>query len=199
MSFPLAPWHLWGTSQTITRRVVSSGRVDTPSNQLAKIQYGRPDTWTFLFGVQFESAPDSVGIVDVFVDFDLIIGIGRSTLMMPTVRTNVAVQTPGFARFLSSYAGAGNQLAGSTLWTSQVQGPAMTTGFTPLLDKFPAEEIQCSARLSATCPGGDPAENQNIIVTVHSYFAPSTHVRPEWWSSHPSDRDRFRGKENGGT
>lgn len=196
--FPLAPWHLWGNSETVATVVQALVNPAAPLNpstqQLAKVNYGRPDTWRFLFGVQVLQAPDAaVGDpVVITIDFDLTVGLGRSALLMPGTVQGVP-QPSGFARFVFDYTGI---ISGRTKWTSVVLAPQTVEtsglGFQPSLDQFVAEDIQCAARVLAI--GDELGANIGlpVVVTVHSYFAPNAHVRPEWFEAN------FRGNENGG-
>jgi hypothetical protein len=82
-------------------------------------------------------------------------------------------------------------------WTTVARGPVMddseTTPFRPLIDHFPAQDIQCVARAILT--GFDAGDF--VDVDLHAYFAPRSHVRPEWFAD--DEGSRYRGSENGGT
>ena len=164
------------------------------TSQLAKVNYGRPDTWRFLFGVTVNECPeaDPGEPVLIRVDFDVIVGLGRSMLQMPTPTFPPPV---GFCQFLISYGPA--PINGQTRWTTVTRAPQLddiaVAGFRPELDQIVAQDIQCSARVLAvateeTTPVGAP-----LHVTLHSYFAPNTHIRPEWFEAN------FRGNEQGGS
>jgi hypothetical protein len=190
---------MWGTSQTVQTTVVAQLNPAQPvaptTTQLAKVNYGRPDTWRFLFGVQVNECPEAdVGEpVLIRVDFDVIVGLGRSMIQMPAP---TFPPPAGFAQFLISYGPA--PINGQIRWTSVVRAPqlddiAAAPGFRPNLDQIVAQDIQCSARVLAlateeTTPVGSP-----VHVTLHAYFSPNVHMRPEWFDQN------YRGNEQGGT
>ena len=110
---------MWGTSQTVQTVVTSVINPAQPivpaTSQLAKVNYGRPDTWRFLFGVTVNECPeaDPGEPVLIRVDFDVIVGLGRSMLQMPTPTFPPPV---GFCQFLISYGPA--PINGQTRWTT---------------------------------------------------------------------------------
>jgi hypothetical protein len=193
---------MWGTSQALAPIVQGpGGTVQNASQQLAKIQYRRPDTWRFMFGLVLDNVPNAGGgTVTVTANIDLIVGIGRSVIRIPAERGPNSV-APGFAQFITSY--TGTQGNGRTLWTTATRTPILNVDpldiHRPLIDMFPAEEIQVSARVYAFGGGGNPAIGQPIHVTVHAYLAPISHVRPDWYSDEEGDDDRYKGQEQGGT
>lgn len=187
MSSGIAPWHMWGTAESISS--ISGGAVQNRpvgTGQLARVSYGRPDTWDFLFGVVAGEARGAGGAPmpagTLRIDFDLIVGLGRSQISMPS-----------FAVFRFTWLAA-QFPSGGTKWTSTVRSPVLddSAAVQPdsvLLDHFVAEDIQCSARVQlVTAVNGDEAH-----VMCHSYFSPRTHVRPEWIEG------RFPGGEDKGT
>jgi hypothetical protein len=195
-SSPLAPWHLWGTSVPINTKVGGLGFVNTGTGQLARVNYARPETWRFLFGFQFLTLPpnDGTNHLTVVVDFDLIIGVGRSS-----------IQLLSFAQFFRSDTPS-NLAAQGTLWTTATWGSPVTVDRTagtpvstaPLVDTFVAQDIQCAARVRAA--GGVTAlAGKALGVQAHAYFSPNVHIRPEWFTDDTGDGTRFRGGENGGT
>ena len=62
----LAPWHLWGNSQSLTFTQVASVNNPPTTQQLVKIAYRRPETWTFLFYLQITNATPCVFIMPSF-------------------------------------------------------------------------------------------------------------------------------------
>jgi len=179
----IAPWHMWGTSATITVPHPSSSAVQfVQSNQLARINYKRPDTWHFLFAAELLTAPDGVAgnNVDVIVDFDLFVGVGRASVGM-----RGRPGEPGFARLTFHYAGAASAQIGIVKWTTQSQTEVSNTPtilnpnpiILPVVE-FPAQDIQCSARVTTQSASADDLPTK---VEVHAYFAPKTHLRPDWF------------------
>lgn len=182
------PWHMWGTSKRVT--VVSNGSIST--SQLTKINYKRPDTWTFWIGARLLSGPvDGVITQVVTVRVNIIVGVGRSSFSTKPPSAFSA----GFARF---------QIQVPPLVAPSDVPPKYTTSvLSPLMDDsdatsareiahFPASDINVEANASYLSNVGDV-----IDLEVSAYFAPRTHVRPDWFSPQPAAR--FRGGEVGGT
>lgn len=169
MPQPLAPWHMWGTTHT----------VEVPSIvqtlQLARVNYGRPDTFRFLFTV---SVAEAIGAGDVVgATFAVIVGIGRA-----------AVTIDPFAIFSI----AGPQAANTVVYqTTVTQRNLAAGGVDTTTSVLPAQDIQCYARTSA---GVGPYH-----VTIGAFFAPNVHIRPEWMLRHASPDEQFRGGENNAT
>lgn len=188
---------MWGSSQALNPTIQGpSGTSGQASGQLARINYGRPENWRFLFGLEILQVPQEAPVftLNLNVNFDLIIGVGRSHFTISSFANFLIVGTPG-----QLVAGAGNNV----FWTSKVQtrlnfGTAPELALVENIDVFPAEDIQCSARALAIT-GPSVHVGQPVALNVHAYFAPSTHVRPEWWTFAEGDEARYRGAEQGGT
>jgi hypothetical protein len=191
----IVPWHMWGSSKTITVEHPSSSATQfVQTSQLARINYKRPETWHFLFAAELLAAPDgAVGVnVDVIVDFDVYAGLGRA---------NVAMKgrpgENGFCRLTFHYTGAASAQIGVTKWTTQTWTEISNTPTllfpNPIVVppvEFPAQDIQCAARVTTQTASADDLPTK---VEVHAYFAPKTHVRPDWF-----ERD-YLGEEKEGT
>lgn len=193
MAFVLAPWHMWGTGQTV-RPIISA--LPSPENmltqQLARVNYKRPESWGFFFSTQVVGAHTQApgNTIRVAAYFDIIIGLGRSQTQ---IQQFVFQQMTGNAAALQ----------GVRKWTMVTQAPVQSddapTPFAPSIDHFVAEEIQCSARVFAYQNGGGTSVGGGVDVQVEAYFAPLSHIRPEWYTDDKGDGPRFRGKEDGGT
>lgn len=183
------PWHLWGTSETVTVSIGGAGPTDVPVNatsQLAKVSYGRPETWHWLFVARLVSAP-AAGALDVglvMVDFNLIVGLARTS-------TNL----DDFEQFSFRWANAPAPTA--PIYSTRVvapvrsQVPPLSTDQN-LIDQIVAQEIQCNARVEI-------ASNYTSIarVEVAAFFAPNTHVRPDWMRYDAELDEQFTGGEIG--
>lgn len=177
----LPPWHMWGSTQQL--RI--DGNVglpfvpaDAPSLQIANVAYGRPDTWEFIISAQLTSVVAPANVSPIRVVFDLIVGLGRTTvniLQFATFEWSVAQQT---------------SLLGITRMTSQVELPGEnSTRVSPnLCDHLAAQTIVCNAR--SFQEGGNPGTI--FLVQCGAFFAPRTHIRPEW------HQERFPGDETEG-
>ena len=199
MSSPIAPWHMWGSSvqHASTLQAVSPSPFDPQgeTRQIARVSYKRPDSWTFLFGLVLTRAPDLVAATNVTirVDFDITVGVGRASMTL----ANGAVDGRGFGRLEILYTTPVTQRRPFATWTTVVRTPPVEgpqgAPLRQVIDRFPAEDIQCSARIFGT--SGAPLLGTAFEVEVHAYFAPSTHVRPDWYG----ESAPFRGNETGGT
>lgn len=190
MSHPLAPWHLWGTSVPVAPPIQGTAGGDFgKTGQLSRINYGRPENWRFLFGIEVLNTPVGAYTLQLTVNFDLIIGVGRSHISIPR-----------FYQF--SRASAHANFDGQTFWTSKTltnTNPLNTT--TPIeadVDSFPAEDVQCSAHALAIVGSPGPLAGLPVHLNIHAYFAPSTHMRPDWFTDAAGNGSRFLGGEQGG-
>lgn len=184
-SNPLAPWHMWGTTKQL-----SLNNAVNVSGQLSKINYKRPDTWSFFFGARLLDVQSSEPVVQVFVVFDVIIGVGRSSFSTVPPNGEVAIAS-GFAPFrfavptpfTPSFSHSKFRTTGRGVNLDDLTDPSP-----PFIEWLPAQDIQCFAR-GRVFPSG------TARVEVTSYFAPRSHIRPDWLS----EGDQFNGGETGGT
>jgi len=190
------PWHLWGGSETVELAInPASPATEFPVQtvQLARVSYKRPDTFHCLLVAKMLSGPFA-GAGDGFavnVVFDLIVGLGRANVVLPSFQilswvwntgTEAPVGVPLYAtsgRAIQSFTDVG----GST--TLNRADPAQ---------ELVAQDIQCSARAQG---GG------NITGTVRlelsAFFAPVAHVRPDWYQDGDTPIEAvFPGAEVGG-
>lgn len=197
-NFPLAPWHMWGSSvrHTGTLQAISPSpfTVQGTTVQMAKIAYARPDTWSFLFGLFLLDGPEDVDSVSVTIraDFEVAAGIGRSVMWM----RNGIGDGRGFARITLPYTSPFTQVRPFGSWMTVAVPPASSeaSGDLKFLQNFPAQDIQCQARIFGT--SGVQFLGREFTVEAHAYFAPRSHIRPEWFAEHG---EQFRGHETGGT
>jgi len=185
MGYP--PWLMWGTNHQVRATTTLGLGQGVFTQQLARIDYARPDSWQFLFWAQLN---DFVGLAGSFCDvfFDLTIGLGRS-----------AVQVASFEHFRWEHDGT-LPTKGSVIFSTQAQGPLRFADdeVPNLIDDFPAQSINCVCRAVVGVGSG---ANVLADLTVAAMFAPKTHVRPEWFKSNlpQGDATRFRGGEQAGT
>lgn len=175
------PWHLWGLEQTVVLPPSGATTQQSQSPQLARINYKRPDTWTFFFTATLISAVPTGPTSAVFIAFDLTLGVGRQSTTIP-----------GFRQFTIAWTAApplGQPFFASTAPNVISAGTVnpTTDGF---VETFPAQDIQCAARVVI------PAANQGVTVSVGAYFAPRSHVRPDWYGA--TGDPLFTGAERGG-
>lgn len=191
MGLPLDPWHMWGDTIIVTTR--NSGPIAT--GQLARINYGRPETWRFLFAAKLIAAPViGAGLSPVVsVAIDLIVGVGRSSMQLGSRENSVGMNLGGFVNFVFAWPVAA-QPPLNAKWATSTLSPPLDDGepliVTPV-DHFSAQDVQASARVEFT--GGGAPDTEEVQVEIHAYFSPNMHLRPEWFI------EQFRGSEQGGS
>lgn len=212
---PNPPWFMWGTSRRLT--IDSTGRdpdvAASVSVQLARVAYKRPETWSFWFGARLIGSQPYVGPAFVSVLFDIAIGVGRSNFVTgPEPVPNVfPLPSPfdkvPFCKFVFSVPATQTGSEQPFKWTTQVPTPRLDDrspegdNSFQVIDRIPAQDIQCNATLLVlpiTVPSAQLYE-----VEAHAYFAPRTHIRPDWlYPGSPSQGHpnvKFRGGETGGS
>lgn len=213
---PQPPWHMWGTSDVL--RIDSTGRdPDFPAFatvQLSRVSYRRPDTFCFWFGARLRGQQPYVSAAFVAVLFDVYIGLGRSNFQTGPEPVPVGVlPVPSFGKnaFCKFVFDVPLGQIGDVQpfkWTTTVPSPRLDDR-TPEGDntvlpmsQLVAQDIQCSATL-VVLPLLIPTP-QVYELEAHAYFAPRSHMRPDWFQKNPPPRGPhagllFRGKETGGT
>lgn len=224
----MPPWHLWGNSETITTVVqeASSAPIVPSSAQLVKVSYKRPESWHWVFSSRLISGPAGslvtpAGAIFLTVFFDLIVGVGRSSIQMQQVggagfTTVVSANSRSFEKHEFFWDGAaGGFPVGAKIWTTQALAPnrrfqtfapiSNSTGnaVAPLesasvVDQIVAQDIQLSCRVFASAFAGDTAIGQPVVLEVSAQFAPLVHVRPDWARIRRPAAERFAGAETGG-
>jgi hypothetical protein len=193
---PQAPWHMWGTSETVTvPHPSSSGAQYVQTVQVAKISYRRPETWRFLFGAHIIQAPDAgANPVHIYVDFDVWTGVGRSRILLSEYQRQTGW---GFCHLDFQYATPGANQVGRTKWAMSVPSLPLDDSAPTVLQEIsliPGQDLQVQARVATLAVD---AQDAPTVLEIHGYFAPNVHVRPDW--IHPDDSRQFTGNETGGT
>lgn len=169
------PWHMWGNELPVDL-VATGAPFDIISPQIVNINYGRPETWSWIMWARVinDSGVGLPGVVQV--RFNLTVGVGRTKLTMED-----------FVMFIFS----------PTLPNLGTSWTTSTTDDTPLaaganarvVGDFPAEDIILNANCIIT---GGAAPGTTVGLQVGAMFAPKSHVRPEWYEG------RFPGGEDNG-
>lgn len=186
------PWHLWGNTQRIETSPFTIPAGDDSSfasgpaqGQLARVAYGRPDTFHWLFHSLLVGIPDLLGAglqasdeALLEVHFDLTVGIGRS---------QITIQD--FEVHSWDWLVSGPPAVNDQLYTTSVEGKRSEaqdgTLELTLIDEITAQHIQLSSRNVLTITRGStdvPVTIPASAVLVSAHFAPKTHVRPSWFS-----------------
>jgi hypothetical protein len=164
----IEPWHMWGSTQDL-HPDTTAGVGANITQQVANIQYKRPETWRFFFKVEVVTITPGPPTGDTYqVLFNVTFGVGR---------TNTRV--PGFALFNLPPASLVN---GFTSQVSSVEFPAENaTRVSPnVIDRLVAQSIQVEAVGRFTATGAGVIAPQSLIQAT-AFFAPDTHIRPEWF------------------
>lgn len=188
----MPPWHMWGNSQTIR---VNASTTDTEaavgSGQLVKISYKRPETWHFLLVARLVNAPRVTleNELEVNVWFDVTSGIGRSQQKLLT-----------FDQFNWGWIQGESPPLSKVLWTTQVRTPALRMVFDSGEGRYVdvadsirpsvelvGQDIQVQCRVSLFMRGINEGDQSFADVEVSAFFAPKTHVRPDWFVNGPPE------------
>lgn len=198
------PWHLWGNLQRQSTPVETVGQFRFGNQQqLCKVGYGRPDTWHWFFSARLISGPDNTAgfFTRVFVHFDVTLGSGRAATPIAFEFTPFA--KPSFEDYTFQWGPVNPAFpANAMIWSTQslspnrsFQGDGPNVADVPLT-QIPAESIQVQCRIVAlTAVGNVAAVGQPVEVEVSSYWAPKSHVRPDWFQVDALPHTQFPGNE----
>jgi hypothetical protein len=169
---------MWGNTQTLTIDH-SIAIIQSSTTQLVRIAYGRPETWTFFFRASIVGCSENDDSGQLDVDWSLSIGTGRSHVTLPR-----------FEQYIFQWTGvAPSQPIGLSKYSGQVITPvrndALVAPNPGIMTDFVAQDIQLQATLAFS---GGAIPVKTIDVQLDAFFAPKSHVRPEW----------FRGEFSGG-
>lgn len=198
----ISPWHMWGTKQVVDVPVAFGANAPTvQASQLARINYKRPESWNFFLFTEIVGSNDVVPVATVIVtvNFDLMFGVGRTNWDSQGNQApgNTIQLAQNFVQFRTLAGSGNNMLIGSKKWTTAARSPQINDQDLPaddriLVEHFPAQDIQCRARVTASAAGG--ATPTALKVEIGAFFAPRTHVRPDWYRMQ-DERKMFRGQE----
>lgn len=170
------PWHMWGNELPVTL-VATGAPFDIVSPQLVNINYGRPETWSWIMWARVvsNSAGGAVpGVVQV--RFNLTAGVGRTKLTMDDFVTFI------YSPLLPAL--------GTSWTTSTTDDTPLAVGATArIVQDFPAQDIILNANCIIT--GGAPP-GTIVELQIGAMFSPKSHIRPEWYEG------RFPGGEDNG-
>lgn len=190
------PWHLWGGSETVTLNINPASPPDEfPEHtvQLARVSYKRPDSFNLLLVAKMLQGPNT-GPGDGFavnVVFDLIVGLGRANVILPRFQTLSWVWNTSAVAPLDRPLFATTGRAVQSLTTV---GSVNTFNRETDAQQIVAQDIQCSARVQG---GGNITAT--VVLEVSCFFAPVTHLRPDWYQDDGAPAHAvFAGGEVGG-
>lgn len=187
----MPPWHMWGNAQRFELTLLAGLQTsEVARGQMLKIEYGRPETWHWLFTCKFIEG-DAAGVgeqLQLTVIWELTVGIGR------TVQVN-----PAFDNFNRTWTNAAMPLP--LIWTTEtIQADPQRVGIAAppfnFIREIVAQDIQLNARIAllATPPVATP---RRVVVELGAQMAPKTHVRPDWFQPRQPHEVLFAGNETG--
>lgn len=174
------PWHMWGDTRVIDVPT-SIVLLSTQTTQLARVAYGRPETFDFFFGARIIDVQTVATMGGVQIWFDVTIGLGRSHF-----------ELPGFEYFSWDWTVLPAPL-NQPKYSTEVLGPIRVDASPTIenrIGEITAQDIQVSARIIY---GSFGIPNSTAKVEVTAFFAPRSHIRPEWF------KGEFPGGEDNGT
>lgn len=161
----LAPWHMWGTSVPVDLVAEASGQQAKASAQIVRINYKRPESWNFFLGMRVNSS--TVSPFFVTVDFNVRIGIGRDFTEIKKFASFRWSQPPG--------------VYGDLLWTTTANAPPIdNSAVAPFPQNIVRQLVGQDIQVSADVVYNPAIPGASAKVEVIAYFAPVSHVRPEW-------------------
>lgn len=179
------PWHMWGNSQTIELLLpAAASSVPVVRGQLTRISYARPETWNWLFTARVKADDADVDEpLQISIVWELTVGIGRS--MQQNLGFDAWSLLWGSPPLFPSLQGPNTLLWATTTFQSTIIRPIY--GFDPLLqprneiNHIVAQDIQLNVRAVLSSPVTPRANDKRATIEVGAQWAPSTHVRPDWF------------------
>jgi len=191
---------MWGT--TVQLQSIPNEPIGRQTQQIARINYKRPETWSFWFGGQLTGGTTNTtgSNIRASMQFDLFLGVGRSVFgTKQKIEPTAPVNRVAFARFewVVPPGDTPGQVVNNTKYTTQVRTPPLDDDLIDsfqLIEWFPSSDIQCEVQFITQIDG----LNHVVQGEASAYFAPRSHVRPDWFQR-ATEQARFRGSEAGGS
>lgn len=195
------PWKLWGNTERKRLTTLAFGTAPQLETQLIRVNYARPDTWHWFFSAHIVAGPTPADpqIAGIRIAFDVTIGVGRA-----------AFKIPNFEEYVWIWGDPGGGVSPlppllQPKWSNSVWGPQRQTQNLPSpafpalptapneLRELVAQDIQVNFRMVS-----ESNFPNSIEVEVFSFWAPKTHIRPDWLQPDAPDEAMFAGGEIGG-
>lgn len=156
---------MWGSTQLLNCTSTGATASLGASTQIAFVDYKRPETWNFLLAVGVENVIAGPAVI-TRVEFALTTGVGRTQITIPRF---------GLFQIAVADLVAGNQFA-----ITSTELPAERAGrVSPnLVEHVVGQQLSLNAR----CFFEGGATGPQVQLSVSGYFAPQTHIRPDWYS-----------------
>jgi hypothetical protein len=166
-SVGLDPWLLWGSTQTLQVAANANPPV-VQAPQLANVDYHHPTTWRFMLVAKAAGYIGTAPATSVIVEFDVRLGVGRSNVYLGNF---CQMELPAIDFTSLTYG----------QFCTAVDAPAPVPAGVPVrsqrIDVLPAQSIQCTGKVTA-----GPSPGTIFQVELSAFFAPATHIRPEWFA-----------------
>lgn len=178
----IKPWHLWGGDAAFDIGGDSPASIQG-TTQIARVNYGRPETWRFLAFAQLDALPNPPAPqanAPLVVIYNLTIGVGRTVLQLPAVILGFGQGSTTLAQGQVAY----GQVIPSQGQLVQAQDGSAIAAVSSNSETFVASDIQVNVTAEWLII---PAPSARVRCSV--LFAPNVHVRPEWFER------RFPGDE----
>lgn len=190
----LPPWHMWGTTEQFS--FVPPGFPPPQTVQLARINYKRPETWSFVFAGRLTGGSTNTSGSDyhVVMLFDLIYGVGRSSDNTQQPQVGNPLDRHAFAKLVWTVPNGQTpgQINGSVKYTTVVRSPLLDDTDSESFERIEwlaAQDINVQVNISTD------AEFQTIRGEASAYFAPRSHIRPDWLRGDVPPELQFPGEE----
>jgi hypothetical protein len=202
VSGTLPPWHMWGTHAILSATQTGPLAVVAQGQQLARVNYKRPEHWRFWLGARLVggNVNAGIGVMQIAVHFAVIIGVGRSNFATQATTGNDPALV--FNKYFHDFVFvvpvgvAPGQQNDNIKYVTQVTSPPTNDNIatsTTIVNRLVAQDIQCSCSLELV----SVAVGQTVQAEAYSFFAPNVHVRPDWYE-YELPGAQFLGAEKGG-
>ena len=168
---------MWGSKRVVSL-VQTAPPIVSAGGQLVSVRYKRPESWRWVLWINVTQAATG-GPSSLITNFSFQFGVGLDLLTIPAFETFTGVFPASPLPTL--------------LFSSSINAPSRNTSAAPplpqnVVDNIVAQTIQVG--FNVTVSGGAPGDS--YTVEVGAFFAPRTHIRPDWFV------EKFAGEETGG-
>jgi len=169
-----APWILWGQTTSMPVLGGAPGVIPRSTQQLTQIRYGRPESWRFFLQAKVVQVNGSAGNALFFLNWNLTFGLGRGTTSLK--------------QFCQMSWTPVEFVTGSTAIraVTSVELPQENAGRLSdnVIDTLTFETLQVDVDGSFDAANTVAAGS---MIELTSFWAPVTHIRPEWYLAPTSE------------
>jgi hypothetical protein len=160
-----APWSMWGSTKQILCTSTGASASLGQSNQIAFVDYHRPETWNFLLAVHVDDVAVAPAVV-TRIEFELTTGVGRSQITIPRF---------GLFQIAVVDLVAGNQFQ---ITSTELPSERASRVSPNVIERIVGQQISLQAR----CFFEGGATGPSVALSVSGFFAPQPHIRPDWYN-----------------